>query len=124
MLRDRYIPNEATKANRRHLRSTQTKAEEVFWYEIRNSRTGYKFRRQVSIDNFIVDFYCHELRLVIELDGPIHEEQKDYDLQRNGILKEKGYVIVRYKNDEILFERERVMKELREFCQQLSKKKD
>ncbi|MEK7623624.1 MAG: DUF559 domain-containing protein [Patescibacteria group bacterium] len=74
MKRDRYIPDEVTKANRRHLRLNPNKAEQVFWYEIRNgSKLGCRFRRQVSIDSFIVDFYCHELRLVIELDGPVHE---------------------------------------------------
>ena len=97
MQRDRYIASEEIKANRRSLRSNPTKAEQVFWYEIRDWNTlGCKFRRQVSIDSFIVDFYCHELRLIIELDGPIHEDQKDYDKRREKFLRANGYRIVRF----------------------------
>ncbi len=116
MSRDRYVPDEVIKGRRRHLRFSQTKAEQVFWYEIRNNKIGYKFRRQVSIESFIVDFYCHEARLIIELDGPIHDGQKSYDTKRDGILRKKGYTLIRYKNDEVLFDRERVVNEIKLLC--------
>ena len=124
MKRDRYSISEDIKANRRSLRSNPTKAEQVFWYEIRDgSKLGYKFRRQVSIDSFIVDFYCHTLQLIIELDGPVHEEQKEYDKSREEILKKKGYMIVRFENDQVLFEREKVIEELRRLISQIKNKK-
>ncbi|OIO20200.1 MAG: hypothetical protein COY69_02620 [Candidatus Magasanikbacteria bacterium CG_4_10_14_0_8_um_filter_32_14] len=101
---------------RRKLRLNPTKAEEVLWRELHNKKLGYKFRRQFQIENYIVDFYCRELKLIIELDGPIHDEQKEYDKLRTKNLEKLGLVVIRYLNDEVLFERDRVMKELPAFC--------
>lgn len=75
--RDRYKQQESLKKKRRRLRILPTKAEYVLWQELRKKKLGYRFRRQVSIELFIVDFYSQELKLIIEVDGPIHEEQKD-----------------------------------------------
>ena len=103
---------------RRRLRYAQTKAEQVLWYELRGRRMGYKWRRQCGIGSFIVDFCCIELMLVIELDVPIHAEQKDYDAVRDKELLRRGYKMVRYKNDEVLFDRERVLKEINKHCEE------
>jgi len=94
----------------------QTKAEEVLWQELRNKKLGFVFRRQFQIQKFIVDFYCHELRLVVELDGPIHAEQKEYDLFRTVKLEKIGLLVVRYRNDQVLFEREAMLQDLRTLC--------
>ncbi|HRH23753.1 MAG TPA: endonuclease domain-containing protein [Candidatus Magasanikbacteria bacterium] len=101
---------------RRRLRVDQTKAEEVLWQELRNKKLGFVFRRQFQIQKFIVDFYCHELRLVVELDGPIHAEQKEYDLFRTVKLEKIGLLVVRYRNDQVLFEREAMLQDLRTLC--------
>ena len=106
------------KTRRQTLRQDQTKAEQVLWEELRNRRMGYKWRRQCGIGSFIVDFYCAELALVIELDGPIHDEQKEYDAFRDSELAKRNLKIIRYKNDEVLFDRERVMREIKSLCEQ------
>jgi very-short-patch-repair endonuclease len=95
----------------RKLRRHQTPAESKLWQELRNRKLdGWKFLRQHSIiykyvnNNyffFIPDFYCSELKFVIELDGKIHDFQKERDYNRDMILKEKGIKILRLKNDEI-----------------------
>ncbi len=105
-----------SKEKRRSLRSFPTKAEYVLWQEIRKKKLGYLFRRQFGIGNCIVDFYCDELKLVIEADGPVHEEQKEYDFKRDKFLESQGCCILRFKNDEILFEREKVIEKIKTVC--------
>lgn len=122
--RDRYIENETLKNYRRVLRSEPTQSEYVLWQELRKGKIKLKFRRQVSIGPFIVDFYCHQLKLIIELDGPIHDEQKDYDLKREHWLKENKYHVLRFKNDEVIFEREKTMEKIDEYCRSLFFSKD
>ena len=72
------------------------------WSRLRGKQLGYKFRRQHVINNFIVDFYCLEKGLVVEVDGGIHKAQKERDLEREHILRSLGCKIVRFTNDEIL----------------------
>lgn len=104
------------KQHRQRLRTEKTKAEQVLWYELRGRKMGYKWRRQCGIGNFIVDFCCLELKLAIELDGPVHDEQKEYDKARDADLVQRGYKVIRYKNDEALFDRERVLKDIKQRC--------
>jgi very-short-patch-repair endonuclease len=86
--------------NRKH----PTLAESKLWYLLLRMKnfSGYKFTRQKPIANFIVDFYCAELRLAIEIDGDSHAESRSYDLQRTVVLNKLGISIVRYSNDEVL----------------------
>lgn len=114
MKRDRNIQDEQKKEYRRRLRRKNTKAEAVLWQELRASKRGVKFRRQVSIGPYIVDFYCHECRLVVELDGPIHEDEdwKEYDVRRQAWIESQGYIVIRFLNDEVLFEREDVLRQI------------
>ncbi|HAZ28936.1 MAG TPA: hypothetical protein DCY48_04145 [Candidatus Magasanikbacteria bacterium] len=107
------------KERRRRLRRHMTKAELVLWQEIRKRKLGYRFQRQTSIGFFIVDFYCKWLRLVIEVDGPIHYFQKEYDHAREDWLRRQGYSILRFTNDEVLFDRDRVKEKIREVCRRL-----
>ena len=100
---------------RSKLRRNQTKSEKVLWHELKAKRFGgFRFRRQFQIGKYIVDFYCHSLRLIIELDGPIHEHQSEYDRKREKWLVKQEYVVVRYLNDEVLFEREAMLRHLAE----------
>ncbi len=79
-----------------------TKEESILRDQLRANRFGdFHFRRQQVIDGFIVDFYCHKAGLVVEVDGPIHEEQAEYDLERSRILTGRGLRILRIKNEEI-----------------------
>jgi len=96
------------------LRQDQTKAESILWSYLRSRKMGVIFRRQYSIESFIVDFYCHELKLIIELDGYIHgeEENKKKDIIRQNILEKLGYKVVRYRNEQIKYELKNVLQDI------------
>ena len=97
----------------RQLRKQQTDAEKVVWYAIRNrSIAGSKFRRQHAIGPYIVDFVCMELGLIVEIDGGQHNDRQDYDAKRTSFLESKGYHVIRFWNDEVLKDRERVLAEI------------
>ena len=86
----------------RRLRKEQTAEERIVWSRLRNrGLMNLKFRRQHVIEGFIVDFYCHEARLAVEIDGKIHEKQKDYDMARQALIEEKGVRFVRITNEEV-----------------------
>ncbi|MCM1983973.1 endonuclease domain-containing protein [Lyngbya confervoides] len=87
----------------RSLRRRSTPAEARLWEALRRRKlAGYKFRRQHPVGRFILDFYCPELKLVIEIDGGIHEHQKDYDEDRTAQLEASGDRVLRFSNDEVL----------------------
>lgn len=87
----------------RELRRDMTPAEKILWEELRRDKLGAHFRRQQVIEGFIVDFYCHSANLVIEVDGGIHNEpdQKEYDIERENVLKEMGLKIIHFWNEEV-----------------------
>ncbi|WP_020484323.1 endonuclease domain-containing protein [Methylomonas sp. MK1] len=94
----------------RSLRKNQTNAEQVIWQQIRNRQLlGYKFRRQQVIGPFIVDFVCLEPKLVIEIDGGQHADQKQYDQDRSHYLQQLGYRVLRFWNHEVLQDTPAVM---------------
>ncbi|HEY4479987.1 MAG TPA: endonuclease domain-containing protein [Candidatus Paceibacterota bacterium] len=102
---------------RKELRKNQTPQEEKLWWYLKDKRLGIKFRRQHSIGGYIVDFYCKEKNLIIELDGEIHNkiEAKEYDLVRDKFLKELGFKVLRFRNLEIEENIEKVLKKVRIF---------
>jgi very-short-patch-repair endonuclease len=84
-------------------RLEMTDAEAVLWDVLRGRRLGgLRFRRQHTVGPYILDFWCSELRLVEEVDGPIHDHQIDYDEARTAHLEAYGYTVVRFRNDEVL----------------------
>jgi len=86
---------------RENLKDNPTEAEKLIWEYLRNKKTGYKIRRQHIIDNFITDFVCLTKKVVIEIDGEIHIQQKEYDAFRTNTLNEKGYKVIRFTNAEV-----------------------
>jgi len=97
------------------LRKDQTEAEKVLWAQLRGRKLkGLKFRRQHPLGNYIADFYCHELKLVIELDGEIHDsvEAKLNDKIRTQYLIENGFQVLRFKNLEVLGEINTVLQKI------------
>jgi len=102
-------------ARSRSLRRDSTEAEKHLWAILRNRKLdGWKFRRQVPIDSFIVDFCCVEARLIVELDGEQHADvQKRYDDMRTRELKTLGFRVLRFWNSEVLQETEGVIQEIR-----------
>ncbi|OGH71832.1 MAG: hypothetical protein A2921_00820 [Candidatus Magasanikbacteria bacterium RIFCSPLOWO2_01_FULL_43_20b] len=108
--RDRNRPSDYLKRRRRSLRRDITDGEYALWQLLRNRELNYKFRRQVSIGGFVVDFYCHRLKLIIEVDGGIHNDQIEYDNRREAWLKKQGYNIMRVMNEDCIYNAETVLK--------------
>lgn len=101
----RYTTNRELIQKARELRKSMTLAEKILWSELKSKKiSGYKFRRQFPVFDYIVDFYCYELNLVIEIDGPVHNlpEIKIYDEKRDNLFRTNGYVVLHLSNDEII----------------------
>ncbi len=97
----------------RKLRRKDTKAEAVFWREVRGRMLGgYKFRRQVSIDNFFADFVCESAKLIVELDGDQHAEMLEEDAARTLVLENCGYRVIRFWNGDLFENLDGVMDEV------------
>jgi very-short-patch-repair endonuclease len=99
----------------KEMRSTQTSLEEALWRELRaKPLDGWKFRRQVPINRSIVDFVCFEARLVVEVDGPMHEthDQRIVDARRDATLFNDGFRVLRFDQDAVLGDLARVVAEI------------
>ena len=97
------------------MRSNQTDAENILWQNLRGSRlSGIKFKRQVPIGKYIVDFLCAEKKLIIELDGSQHIENIEYDDIRTMYLSNNGYTVIRFFNNDVLKNTETVLNEIYE----------
>jgi len=93
----------ATIDSARRLRRDQTHAERVMWFRLRDRRlAGWKFRRQVPIDRFVVDFFCVERKLIVEIDGGQHDHGRQRDADRTRNLEAMGYLVLRFWNHEVL----------------------
>lgn len=101
------------------LRDNSTQAEYHLWHYLKNKQIGYKFRRQHGIDSFVVDFYCSEKQLAIEIDGAPHftEEGKRKDMERSKIIGEHGIKIIRFTNDEVLNQTSGVIRIIKEILE-------
>lgn len=86
----------------RDLRKNSTDAEKHLWYNLRANRLGFKFKRQVPMGTYIVDFVCLEKRLIIELDGGQHLDRQAYDLKRTDWLQSQGFKVMRFWNHDVL----------------------
>lgn len=108
----------STKLQRaKELRRQMTPEEKILWQHLRANRLNrLHFRRQQIIDGFIVDFYCHAARLVIEIDGEIHQKQVEYDAERDKILAARELRILRIKNSEVRDNLAGVLNCIREAC--------
>ena len=88
----------------RELRKQQTPAEKIMWTLLRGRNVGgYRFLRQKPLLFYIVDFYCAELKLIIEVDGSIHQEQEEADKIRTNRLEDMGMTVIRYTNDQVMY---------------------
>jgi very-short-patch-repair endonuclease len=97
----------------KRLRRHQTDAERVLWFQLRDRRlAGLKFKRQVPIDRFVVDFCCEGARLVIEIDGGQHATRAAEDLSRTKILEAMGYLVLRFWNNDVLQNTDGVLEEI------------
>ena len=102
----------------RELRERQTSAEALLWQLVRNRQLlGFKFRRQHQFGDYIADFCCHEARLVIECDGSVHDpnEQWHHDQNRDAYMIAQGLRVLRYTNEQILSDIEKVLEEISKY---------
>lgn len=97
--------------NAKQLRKNMTDAEIALWIHLKSGLSGFKFRRQHPIGFFIADFYCHKVKLILEIDGSIHNnpEVKEADERRQAELEKLGYIIRRFTNEEVLNKPEEVL---------------
>jgi very-short-patch-repair endonuclease len=102
------------KTVRRQLRKNSTEAERILWHHIRGKKLGFRFQRQFSIQYFVCDFCCRSRKLIIEVDGGIHNKTKEYDHERERIIKNLGYTVIRFSNNEIIFSIHKVVKKILE----------
>jgi len=95
------------------LRHNMTEAEEILWERLRRKQLGVRFKAQHPIERFIADFYCHQSKLVIEVDGKIHKYQKEYDYGREAEIEKYGIKIIRFTNDEVINDVDRVIEKIK-----------
>jgi len=100
----KHYNKKSEQEKRRLLRSRMTYCEKIVWTHLRKRQLGFRFLRQYSVDHFVIDFYCPELKLAVELDGDVHNlpEQKEYDIARQKYLEKFGIKFIRIKNEEFL----------------------
>lgn len=97
----------------RQLRNKQTDTENLLWSRLRAHRlSGLKFRRQQPVGVYVVDFFCPEKKLIVELDGGQHQERAGYDADRDIWLKSEGYTVLRYWNNEVIENLEGVLEDI------------
>jgi len=117
--------NKDLKQFARNLRNNSTLPEVILWNKIlkRKQLRGYPFLRQRPIGSYIVDFFCKDLKLIVELDGEIHKFRKSKDRDRENKLKEYGYSIIRFNNEDILHGLPNVIQTLETFIDEFESKK-
>ena len=108
----------------RELRQELTEAEKLLWTELRNRKlNGLKFRRQHPLDKFIADFYCNEKKLVVELDGGVHDEKinKEYDEARSAMLGALNIIVLRFKNEDVINNMKDVLRKISDVADMLNR---
>ena len=107
--------------NARSLRKGQTRAEQILWKALRNNKVcNLKFRRQHPFDNYILDFYSHKMKLVIEVDGEVHNDSEValYDAARTKILNESGLTVLRFTNAAVETNLKKVIKHVEDWFEE------
>ena len=95
------------------LRKNMTEAEKILWERLRKKQLSVRFKAQHPIERFIADFYCHQSKLVVEVDGEIHKYQKEYDDGREAEMEKYGIKIIRFTNDEVINDIEKVIEKIK-----------
>lgn len=107
--------NPRLKQYAKQMRNNSTKAESTLWSALRCNQLGVRFNRQKMINNYILDFYCKDLKLAIEIDDQSHDFKYKYDQIRTNILESLGIRILRFTNMEVLLNREGVVEYIKDY---------
>jgi very-short-patch-repair endonuclease len=95
------------------LRRNQTDAERLLWFRLRDRRLdGLKFKRQVPIERFVVDFFCADAKLIVELDGGHHTQNSERDADRTRVLEAMGYLVLRFWNHDVIRNMDGVLEDI------------
>ena len=121
-----YKANTLIFSKAKELRNTLTPAEQVFWLRLKEQFPKYKFRRQHPISIYIVDFYCHKLKLAIEIDGSVHdsEEAKLNDVKRQNDLETLNLIVIRFTNNQVKNEIELVIERISATMEKITANKE
>ncbi|MFT4017964.1 MAG: leucine--tRNA ligase [Agriterribacter sp.] len=117
------VDSEMSFENTRRMRKEPTEAEKILWDNLKAKATGYKFRRQHPIENSIADFVCLDTWLIVEIDGGYHDntEQQKLDKERDAFLKEIGFTTVRFTNEQVIDDIEKVVKTIKDTCDEIKR---
>jgi len=114
--------NPTTLSRARQMRRQPAEPEKRVWYHLQRKQLGgFKFRRQQPIGRFIVDFYCYEVKLVVELDGNSHFSQDEYDESPTEWLESQGYRVIRFTNVEVMTNMEGVLRVILSECEKYNR---
>ena len=117
--RSLWSGDQQTKERSRALRKNATDAERILWHHLRRRQlNGHRFRRQQPIGPYIVDFYCHDKQLIIEVDGGQHSEEQVYDAKRTQWLEQNGFQVLRFWNHEVMNRNDVVLEAIHEALEQ------
>jgi very-short-patch-repair endonuclease len=106
----------------KELRKLETEPEKQLWSRLnKNQIIGLQFRRQHPVNRFIADFYCPKIKLIIEVDGSIHElpEYQSHDIGRSEILNDFGITVIRFTNEQIIEQTDSTVEEIKTICKNL-----
>ena len=121
----KHYNKKSEQEKRRSLRKNMTYCEKIVWSNLRKKQLGYRFLRQYSVDHFVIDFYCPELKLAVEVDGESHNnpEQTEYDIKRQKYLERFNIKFVRIKDEELLGNPNQAFKKIEDSIKLLEKNK-
>ncbi|TAK56967.1 endonuclease domain-containing protein [Patescibacteria group bacterium] len=111
----KLVYNQSLKPLAQNLRRSGNLSEVLLWNQIKSKKLGVKFLRQKPVDKYIIDFYCNELNLAIEIDGVSHDAKVESDVERQNMLESKGIRFLRFSDTEVKRNIESVVKEIKEF---------
>ena len=112
--------DKAHREMRKNLRSNATPAEAALWRVLKGRGAGgYKFRRQQGIGPYVLDFYCPELRLCVELDGASHDYKYEYDERRTAYLRQQGIRVLRFENEQVWKAVDRIVAQIIEIGEEM-----
>ena len=116
-MKKRIRTTEDIQQRAKELRKEATPAERILWERLRGKQlSGFKFRRQAPLGRVIADFYCAKAKLIIEVDGDVHDVQVEEDEQRTREIESFGYRVIRFKNDAVVSNIESVLKSIMDAC--------
>jgi len=107
-------------ARARKLRSAMTRGEVILWTRLRRKQLGVGFRRQRPVGNYIADFYCPKLRLVIEVHGASHDEKSESDAVRDGYFRSNGITVLRFSDFKVCFDEDTVIDQIERVIERLA----